>query len=166
MPSDTSAVITDRLIRALRNSYALDWHGIHGIDHWRRVRDNGLRIARENGADLVVVELFAFLHDAKRQNEGRDPFHGQRAAEWMSTLDDGMLPLDRLGLEQLTYACARHTRGLTEADITVQTCWDADRLDLGRVDIIPEAERLCTEVARRPEILAWAIRRSRSHLSR
>ena len=59
-------------------------------------------------------------------------------------------------------ACARHTDGLTEADITVQTCWDADRLDLGRVGIEPQRKYLCTDAAKDREILAWAYRRSRS----
>ena len=46
------------------------------------------------------------------------------------------------------------------ADITVQTCWDADRLDLGRVGIIPRPDRLCTEEARDPVLLDIAYRRS------
>jgi uncharacterized protein len=38
---------------------------------------------------------------------------------------------------QLLYdACAAHTDGGTQADITIQTCWDADRLDLGRVGMM------------------------------
>jgi uncharacterized protein len=166
MQTDTSPVITDVLLQAMCDTYALDWHGIHGIDHWRRVRDNGLRIAGENGADAVIVELFAFLHDVKRENEGVDPLHGQRAAEWIRSLDHGTLNLGEARLDQLAYACAHHTRGLTEADLTVQTCWDADRLDLGRVHIIPEADRLCTDVARRPDVLTWAIRRSQACTSR
>lgn len=32
-------------------------------------------------------------------------------------------------------ALAYHSDGYTEGDITVQVCWDADRLDLGRVGI-------------------------------
>ena len=43
--------------------------------------------------------------------------------------------------------------GQTEADITIQTCWDADRLDLGRVWIIPDPDRLCTEPARDPALI-------------
>jgi uncharacterized protein len=39
---------------------------------------------------------------------------------------------------------------------TIQTCWDADRLDLGRVGITPHPSRLCTEAARRPEMIRWA----------
>ena len=32
----------------------------------------------------------------------------------------------------------RTTPMATEADITIQTCWDSDRLDLGRVGMMPE----------------------------
>ena len=56
----------------------------------------------------------------------------------------------------LHHACWGHTHERTHPDITIQTCWDADRLDLGRVGIMPVAGRLCTEVARRPETIRWA----------
>ena len=38
----------------------------------------------------------------------------------------------------------------------LQTCWDSDRLDLGRVGITPHPNRLCTAVAKRPEPIKWA----------
>jgi uncharacterized protein len=50
--------------------------------------------------------------------------------------------------------------GLTAAEVTVQTCWDADRLDLGRVGIIPRPDRLCIEEARDPVLFERAYRRS------
>ena len=50
--------------------------------------------------------------------------------------------------------------GFTDADLTVQVCWDADRLDLGRVGIEPIPEKLCTEPARDSKMIAWAYRRS------
>ena len=53
-----------------------------------------------------------------------------------------------------------HTKGLLEANITVQTCWDADRLDLGRVGIVPDPARLCTAAAREPTMREWAYERS------
>ena len=40
--------------------------------------------------------------------------------------------------------------------MTIQTCWDADRLDLGRVGMMLHPARLCTEAARDPEVLKWA----------
>jgi uncharacterized protein len=40
----------------------------------------------------------------------------------------------------------------------MQVCWDADRLDLGRVGIIPKPDRLCTNAAR--DILEWSHERA------
>jgi uncharacterized protein len=156
-----SPVIDDRLLSALRTRYVLDWErGIHGIRHWLRVRENGLRLARRTGANLGVVELFAFFHDVRRENDGRDPGHGRRGAEVACELRAAHLHLDDAAFAALIYACERHTDGLIEADVTVQTCWDADRLDLGRVDITPNPKRLCTPAARDPAVIAWALRRS------
>jgi uncharacterized protein len=63
--------------------------------------------------------------------------------------------------ELLRYACAYHTSGMTEADITVQTCWDADRLDLGRIGVMPDPRRLCTDAAKESSTIEWACRQSR-----
>ena len=148
------------LLAAIRSEYALSWNGIHGISHWTRVRENGLRLAKETGAQVAVVECFAYLHDAKRQNDSRDPEHGRRGAALARTLQATTLDLDDEQIELLAYACTHHTDGLTAANVTVQTCWDADRLDLGRVGIVPKPELLCTPAARDPEILEWAWKRS------
>ena len=154
---------------AIRNEYALPWHGTHGVHHWMRVRETGLRLAERTGANPRVVELFAYLHDCKRQNEGRDPGHGARAAEFVRTLQGSLIDLSDQELELLLYACTYHTDGLTEADATVQTCWDADRLDpsgrasgrsLGRVGIRPQARYLCTPAARDGAMIQWAFARS------
>lgn len=147
-------------MHVLRREFALDWGGIHGAPHWARVRLNGLRMARENGARLDVVECFALLHDSQRMRDGKDGNHGPRAADYARRINRDLLYLDANGLDQLIYACEHHSDGLIEADITVQTCWDADRLDLGRIGIEPSPARLCTSVARRPEILHDAYRRS------
>lgn len=40
--------------------------------------------------------------------------------------------------------------------MTVLTCWDADRLDLGRVGKTVDQNRLCTEAGRSPEMITWA----------
>ena len=57
-------------------------------------------------------------------------------------------------------ACKYHSDGLVEGDITVQTCWDSDRLELGRVGIKPSPQRLCTEFAKRKDVIAAAYKRS------
>ncbi len=46
-------------------------------------------------------------------------------------------------------ACEAHSNGLIDADVTVQCCWDADRLDRWRVGVRPRADYLCTDEAKR-----------------
>jgi uncharacterized protein len=148
------------LIATIRAQFALDWYGIHGIQHWERVRDNGLRLARTTGANPTVVELFAFLHDSRRLDDCEDPSHGARAAVYLQTLRRRYFEVSDEELEMLVHACRYHSDGLVEGDVTVQTCWDADRLDLGRVGVCPDPRYLCTPAARDPDTLAWSYRRS------
>jgi uncharacterized protein len=145
-----------RVLHAVLEGYALPWDGDHGVAHWARVLENGLRLAEETGADVEVVRLFAVLHDARRINEGGDPDHGPRAAELAEALRGRLFDLPDRAFVLLHRACAGHTRERTHPDVTIRTCWDADRLDLGRVGITPHPARLCTEAARRPETIAWA----------
>lgn len=145
------------ILDAILADYALPWDGSHGVAHWARVLENGRRLAKETGAILAVVELFAVLHDSRRISEGSDPDHGPRAAEFAEELravrlfelsDDAFLLLHR--------ACAGHTHERTHPDVTIQTCWDADRLDLGRVGITPDPRLLCSDAARRRDMISWA----------
>ena len=143
------------LVHEILENYALPWHGTHGVGHWARVLENGLRLAEATGAKVEVVQLFAIFHDARRISEGYDDGHGRRAADLAVDLSH-LFKLSDADFALLYEACAHHTHGLIEADVTIQTCWDADRLDLGRVGIIPATMKLCTPAAKTPEILKWA----------
>lgn len=154
-------IITPELIDYIKSTYRLNWDGLHGWSHWMRVCEIGLRIAEQNGANQDVVALFAFTHDMDRVSDGADPLHGPRAAKRIrAELQGTFFQLPEAELEQLTKAVALHTAGLIKADKTVQTCWDSDRLDLGRAGIRPAAHRLCTDEARDPALMAWAYERS------
>ena len=155
-----SKVITPKLVAFIRHRFQLDWQGIHGAPHWARVRRNGLLLSKRSGANCKIVELFAFLHDAERQNDGDDPEHGHRAANLAIELSGDLISVNSSELKILTKACRGHSEGQTKSDITVMTCWDADRLDLGRVGIRPLADRLCTEAAKEPEIIEECYRQS------
>lgn len=155
------AVLTPRLLRAIVGQYSLPWRGTHGLPHWARVLENGLRIAGDTGADPTVVSLFAVFHDACRVNEGWDLGHGRRGADLAATMRGNSFGLDDGRFELLHYACVHHTDGLTDGDPTVRSCWDADRLDLGRVRITPNPRRMATAFAARPDVIAWAEKRSR-----
>jgi len=148
------------ILHAILEEYRLPWDGLHGVAHWARVLENGLRLAGETGADLEVVQLFAILHDSRRKNEGTDPGHGPRAAEYAAELHGVLFQLTGPQFRLLRRACAGHTRETTHADITIQTCWDADRLDLGRVGITPNPLYLGTTAAKRRETISWADARA------
>ena len=152
-------MITEALLRTLVDRLALPPSGLHGIYHWARVLENGRRLAESTGADLDVVELFAVFHDSCRINDGSDHGHGQRGADLAREMRGLYVHLPGPRFELLYTACARHTSGGCEGEITVQTCWDADRLDLGRVGTTPRPELLCTAAARSPEVLSWATER-------
>jgi uncharacterized protein len=149
----------DGLNQAIRDQYVLDWHGIHGWDHWMTVLDNGTALALENGADLRVVELFALLHDSCRINDGHDPGHGPRAAEFARSLNGKYFTLDIPDLDLLLLAIRDHTAGYVHDDPTISVCWDADRLDLPRVWITPKPGYLGTQAAKK--ILEERKRRKR-----
>lgn len=146
------------IMRAILDEYELPVRGYHGIVHWARVLENGLRVAEMNGADRDIVTLFALFHDSRRINEHRDNGHGLRGAELARSLRGTLVHLDDDRFEKLFEACRLHTDGLTSGDPTLQACWDADRLDLGRVGITPKPERLCTDAAR--DLLTWANTRA------
>jgi uncharacterized protein len=157
-------MIPQALMQTILAQYPLPLHGVHGPAHWARVYENGGMLAEKTGADLEVVRLFAVLHDSRRFDEGTCFGHGPRAAAFAETLRGTHLHLDDERFALLHEAIARHTDGATEADVTVQTCWDADRLDLRRVWIDPDPARMCTDAARDPKLLAWACRRARRNV--
>jgi uncharacterized protein len=148
------------LVRVVAPGHHRGGAGSHGLAHWARVLENGLRLAPPTGANVAVVTLFAVFHDCRRRNDGRDPAHGERGALLASELRAEWLDLTDSEMDLLHEACARHTDGRTEADVTVQTCWDADRLDLPRAGVSVRPERLCTPAAREHGIIAWAAQRS------
>lgn len=147
------------VVKKVLDQYVLDPGGIHGVRHWARVLENGRRLAEASGASVKVVELFAVFHDACRRNDWRDPEHGPRGAALARSLRGDVFDLDEAEFKDLVTACTFHTRGRCEGTATVRTCWDADRLDLGRVGVQPDPQRLCTEAARTPVLLDWASNR-------
>lgn len=155
-------VIRPDLLKLILDSYSLPLGGSHGLLHWARVLENGRRLAPLTGADPVVVELFAVFHDARRENEGFDPEHGDRGGKLARILLAEYEGIDDARLDLLGEACRLHTRGLREADVTTQTCWDADRLDLLRVGIRPAPDLLCTDAARTFDMMEWANTRARN----
>lgn len=155
-----TAILSASILEAILEEYALPTFGLHGVSHWARVYQNGMRLAELTGANPDVVALFAVFHDSRRINEGFDHGHGRRSADFAASQRGFLFEIPDTEFQELYYACAHHTDGMLEGPVTIQTCWDADRLDLARAGIIPHEHHLCTAAAQDPEIIRWAIRRS------
>lgn len=140
----------------LRHPYG----GIHGVPHWSRVWYHGRQLAAAHDVNPCLLAWFAFLHDSRRRNDDHDPLHGARAADFATRLRrDGLVDeLSSVEFEWLCEAMRLHSDGHTVHEWAVMVCWDADRLDLARVDIIPRAERLCTPHAKRYRTIQQAVR--------
>lgn len=156
-------MITDKLLQDIREQFCIDWSGIHGIIHWSRVYEIGMRLAAHTGANTTVVQLFSVFHDSCRYNEGVDPRHGLRGAELAELLRSRHLAaLTDEEFNLLHTACRLHTSAADHEDVTIQTCFDSDRLDLGRVGNIPNPKLLCTEAAKSEQMISWALENSRN----
>ena len=86
MNSHDSELRIPVVLKAVLEDYALPLDGHHGVAHWARVLENGLRLAEQTGANVEVVQLFAVIHDSRRLNESTDPEHGPRAADFAREL--------------------------------------------------------------------------------
>ena len=155
--------IIKKAIAVGRPQFRLDFsEGIHGLPHWTRVWYHGRALAASLDVNPAVLAWFAFLHDSQRHNDRRDREHGQRAADFAVVLrrDRVIVELNDLEIEHLCEAMRLHSDGHTESEPAIIACWDADRLDLGRVRITPDPRRLCTEYARDTETIFAAVRMS------
>jgi uncharacterized protein len=150
------------LLKHVLAQFKISQDGDHGPGHWARVRLNGLKVGSVRGADLLVVELFAFLHDSQRLNEYSDRHHGARAADFAASLNGQFFNLKAEQLDKLCHAIRNHSEGDVHTCTTIQSCWDGDRLDLGRVGIKPHKDYLSVEAA---SLIASAYKMSRGVLS-
>jgi uncharacterized protein len=143
--------IIHKALRVVRPQFRLDHaNGIHGVPHWSRVWFHGRALAARLGVNPQVLAWFAFLHDSQRHNDGYDPHHGARAADFAVRLRrEGVI--SELAVHEFEHLCESmrlHSDGHTTSELAIMACWDADRLDLARVGIRPHPDRLCTAHAR------------------
>ena len=124
-------------IEAIKQFALKDWElgETHGLPHWQRVERNGIILATSE-VNITVVRLFAYLYDVE---------HGKRAANMINGIRHTLLKrLTDNEFELLSKACELHTTTLRTGNSTIDTCFDADRLDLERVGIIPYPNKMAT----------------------
>lgn len=120
---------------------------VHGVEHWDRVAIFG-QLLYQDGADMDVIRSFAYLHDSERQSNAVDVDHGIRASKLIDTIRDTLLGyLSDMQIEKLKQACELHSVAHKTGDITIDICFDADRIDLFRygVFVMPKAELMATK---------------------
>ena len=129
--------------------FPLGVHSIHGPRHWRQVEKNGLMLSKITGADENIIRLFSIFHDSRRKNEYSDREHGPRGAELATLMRGTYFDISDKSFITLIESCFFHNGGKSTSDITVATCWDADRLDLPRVGVIVDPNLLMTDYGRK-----------------
>ena len=123
----------------------------HGLSHWQRVERNGIILSAENGnirkdVNIKVVRFFAYLHDKCRLDDWEDLEHGVRSADMLPSIRETILKdFTDEEVALLEKACRYHTTEQRTGIPTVDVCFDADRLDLGRVGIAPNPKLMATE---------------------
>lgn len=154
------SAIVHKALHVVRPQFRLDLHhGHHGIAHWSRVWLHGRRLAQALDVNPAVLAWFAYLHDSQRLDEGTDRGHGSRAADFAVRLRQRCV-IQELAPREFEWLCEAmrlHSDGHTEGEPALRACWDADRLDLGRVGIRPAPRYLCSELARQPRTIAAAV---------
>jgi uncharacterized protein len=111
-----------------------------GHDWWHiaRVRDMAVRIAHEENADVVVVELAALLHDIAdyKFHNGDDSIGPQMAREWLTSKGVSTAVVDHVA--EIVASVSFKGAGVPDQAATLEAkiVQDADRLDaLGAVGI-------------------------------
>lgn len=120
-----------------------DW--AHGRSHIDRVVRSALEIGRREGANLVVVELAAILHDIFEHKEYHDKIAGFRheiagAAEARRILKELGLPSETI--EAVAHSIEAHRKRASHEPLTLEAkcLFDADKLDcLGAIGVIRSA---------------------------
>ena len=135
------------LVRRIRDHSHSLWSlgATHGIEHWDRVYLNGQKLLTPD-VNPLVVSLFAYLHDSCRVDDGKDIDHGKRASVRIDNLRNIVLrEVHDEEIELLKEACSLHTITPKTGNPTIDACFDADRLDLWRIGIIPDPQKMATE---------------------
>ena len=149
LPKEMYQIYVD-VLKFAEHRFELSVDGIHGRKHWLNVVKNGLFIAQQSDEplDQRVILLFGLLHDVERRDDGIDPDHGHRAAKLIPSLQGKLFQVSQRQLTCLVEACDQHAGGTFHDDPTVRACWDADRLDLTRLDKVVDSKRLLTPIGR------------------
>lgn len=137
--------------------------GIHGLGHEARVliwTQILAEMVRQEGSsiDAAVLGWAAAVHDTQRWDDGDDPDHGTRAANWLA--DHPRIIPPNVSLEQVIYLCRWHVPPdhlVPDMTMELRVFKDADALDRWRIsDLNPSFLRtVSAQKLLRPSYALW-----------
>jgi uncharacterized protein len=137
--TDSEAAALERIRKAAQIHFS-QAGGSHGWDHTLRVHRLCRHIGTAEGADLVVVEAAAYLHDIGRAHQDRANgrlCHAEKGAAMARKMLTGY-PLADNQRENIIHCIAAHRFRQGEAPRTIEArvLFDADKLDaIGAVGV-------------------------------
>lgn len=138
-----------KIINQIQQDATVVCQTVHGKEHWKMVAEYGRFLAKHEKVDEHILILFAYFHDCMRHSDGTDPEHGPRAADYVMSFTPEQLGVSGKDQERLALACRHHTYECATNDLTIKACWDADRLDIGRVGVMIDPKKLFTRTAKK-----------------
>ncbi len=158
---DIYNIIPKKILKEIIDNFYLDLdNGVHGIDHWTRVLINGIQLSERNkNINKNIIIAFAFFHDIKRTVEDKEPEHGYNGGRYLLKYKY-KINLTKEELNTCYEACVDHTNVKNHTDINIGACWDADRLDLYRVGVMPDLDYLNLEESKNKELIKETTARS------
>ena len=167
MKVETSLLFSPRRIIALIKPFARCDSRVHGVAHWARVFRFGMLLADAldlSDIERLAVALFAWTHDLARTDDQHGRNHAKEGAEYLAHVVSQCFcdfPQDVLDITAM--AIRYHSHGDNAEEILHQypvdkaapwpresllnvwgCCWDADRLDLLRLNIFPDDNKMST----------------------
>ena len=146
------------ILKYIKDELNINTDGLHGLSHFVRVEQIGCYLADQTGADKEVLSLFAYTHDLGRTHDNEDLEHGKRSAKIVEQMyKQKLIDITPDQYDKLIYACSYYCFDSARSDdLTIQACWDADRLDLWRDSIEPLPQLLYTSEAKKEKTISWA----------
>ena len=120
-------------VKVEAKNYFEDASGCHDWTHVERVRNLGMRIGKEEGADLLVLELAAYLHDIGRKEEMKAKGAFCHAEFGAKEAENILIKynLKKEQLENISHCIITHRYRNSHKPETIEAkcLFDADKLD-------------------------------------
>lgn len=155
MSTTTAAQMLDNLYQEVQSRFEPLDDPAHGWEHVRRVYELALRIAREEGADPLIVGLAALLHDVGRLVHHKGVHHALLSVEESRDILKAY-PLTQEQVEAVLHAIEAHSfsQGIEPRTLEARVLRDADRLDgLGALGILRWA--ISGTIRRKPQTQSY-----------